>query len=135
MSIREHILELETQHGGLRATARVLRCDAAYLLRLREGEKTNPSDALLRKLGLKKVVTYVRAEIVNNEHVGERLEAVFCQDENGTRWVYSNDANSSISGPNSGDLILGKCALYVPWSLVKNVQAGEAAEEVRCDAN
>lgn len=56
------IRELETQHGGLRAAARVLNCDAAYLLRLRDGEKRNPSAAMLRKLGLKKVVTYVRAK-------------------------------------------------------------------------
>lgn len=54
------IRELEAQHGSLRAAARVLRCDAAYLLRLRDGEKRNPSTAMLRKLGLKKVVTYVR---------------------------------------------------------------------------
>ena len=56
------IRELETQHGGLRAAARVLDCDAAYLLRLRDGEKCNPSAAMLRKLGLKKVVTYVRTK-------------------------------------------------------------------------
>jgi hypothetical protein len=56
------IRELEEQHGGLRAAARVLRCDAAYLMRLRDGDKTNPSAAMLRKLGLKKVVTYVRTK-------------------------------------------------------------------------
>lgn len=56
------IRELEVQHGGLRAAARVLDCDAAYLLRLRDGEKCNPSTKILRKLGLKKVVTYVRTK-------------------------------------------------------------------------
>jgi len=56
------IRELEVQHGGLRAAARVLDCDAAYLLRLRDGEKRNPGAAMLRKLGLKKVVTYVRTK-------------------------------------------------------------------------
>jgi hypothetical protein len=56
------IRELEAKHGGLRAAARALDCDAAYLLRLRDGEKRNPSAAMLRKLGLKKVVTYVLAK-------------------------------------------------------------------------
>ena len=56
------IAVLETEHGGLRAAARVIGCDPAYLLRLRDGEKSNPSDAMLKKLGLKKMVTYVRAE-------------------------------------------------------------------------
>ena len=56
------IRELEAQHGGLRAAARVLNCNASYLLRLRDGEKRNPSDTILKKLGLKKVVTYVRAK-------------------------------------------------------------------------
>ena len=58
----KRIRELEMQHGGLRAAARVLKCDAAYLLRLRDGEKPNPGAAMLRKLGLKKVVTYVRTK-------------------------------------------------------------------------
>lgn len=56
------IRELAEKHGGLRAAARVLNCDAAYLLRLRDGDKRNPSTAMLRKLGIKKVVTYVLAE-------------------------------------------------------------------------
>lgn len=47
---------------------------------------------------------------------GERLEAVFYQDENGTRWVYSDEANASIGAPDSGDSILGKCALHVPYA-------------------
>jgi hypothetical protein len=54
------IRELEAKHGGLRAAGMALNCDAAYLLRLRDGEKRNPSADMLRKLGLKKVVTYVR---------------------------------------------------------------------------
>lgn len=57
--LRERIKELERQHGSLRAAARVLQIDAAYLLRLRDGEKTNPSATVLRKLKLKKVTHYV----------------------------------------------------------------------------
>lgn len=47
---------------------------------------------------------------------GERLEVIFYQDENGTRWVYSDDANASIGAPDSSDSILGKCVLYVPYA-------------------
>jgi hypothetical protein len=61
MTIQERIAELERQHGGLRKTARVLQVDAAYLYRLKIGEKKNPSAALLRKLGLKRTVVYVLA--------------------------------------------------------------------------
>lgn len=50
---------LEAQYGGLRAAARATGIDAGYLKRLRDGEKTNPSDATLAKLGLKKEVIYV----------------------------------------------------------------------------
>lgn len=45
------------KHGGLRAAARVLQCDPAYLSKLRSGKKNNPSDSLLKKLGLRRVVT------------------------------------------------------------------------------
>lgn len=58
--IASRIRELDAQHGGLRAAARAIDCDAAYLKRLQDGEKTNPSDTMLRKLGLKKIVVYVR---------------------------------------------------------------------------
>lgn len=49
---------LIAKHGGLRAAARAIQINYAYLSRLRSGEKTNPTAATLRKLGLKKVVTY-----------------------------------------------------------------------------
>ena len=57
--LRERILELEDRHGGLRAAARAIGIDQAYLARLRDGEKINPSDKTLKKLKLKKVVTYL----------------------------------------------------------------------------
>ena len=60
--LAERIQALVAEHDGLRAAARYLQCDPAYLLRLHDGEKTNPSEAILKKLGLKRVVTYVRAE-------------------------------------------------------------------------
>jgi hypothetical protein len=46
------------QHGSLRAAARVMRVSAPYLCRFRHGQKRNPSDALLRKLGLRRVIEY-----------------------------------------------------------------------------
>lgn len=54
--------ELVEQHGSLRAVSRVLGVDPAYLSRLRRGEKFCPSDNVLRKMGLLKLisVTYHR---------------------------------------------------------------------------
>lgn len=47
-------------HGGVRAAARAKQLDPAYLVRLRDGAKTNPTGAVLEKLGLVKEVTYKR---------------------------------------------------------------------------
>lgn len=44
--------ELIAKHGSLRAAARALRIDHAYLRRLATGEKENPSAVTLKKLGL-----------------------------------------------------------------------------------
>ncbi len=55
--LQARIDELAAKHGGLRAAARVLSVDAAYLSRLRNGTKNNPSPVLLRKLKLRRVVT------------------------------------------------------------------------------
>ena len=59
MTLQERINDLVRQHGSLRAVARVTEIDAGYLSRLRAGEKVNPEAAKLRRLGLKRVVTYV----------------------------------------------------------------------------
>lgn len=48
------------EHGGLRAAARAIGLSAPYLLRLRDGEHPNPSDVTLKKLGIRREVTYVR---------------------------------------------------------------------------
>ena len=60
VTIADRIRELELQHGGLRPAARVLGCSAPYLLRLRDGVKEHPSDAFLRKLGLRREIVYTR---------------------------------------------------------------------------
>lgn len=58
MTIHGRIRELIRQHGSLRAAARAIKMDHSYLFRLAVGEKTEPSEKVLRKLGLKRVVSY-----------------------------------------------------------------------------
>ena len=59
-SLSERIAELVDQHGSLRAAARVLECDAGYLSRLQSGEKSDPGDTLLRRMGLRQVTAFER---------------------------------------------------------------------------
>jgi hypothetical protein len=54
--IKKRVDELAKRHGSLRAAARVLKLTPAYLSRLRSGEKINPSDKVLKKLGLRRSV-------------------------------------------------------------------------------
>lgn len=58
--VQTAIQRLVNRAGSLRAAARVLEIDAGYLCRLRAGDKVSPDDALLRKLGLRRVTTYRR---------------------------------------------------------------------------
>jgi len=74
--LQERIAELAEQHGSLRAAARVLECDAGYLSRLQSGEKDNPEDWLLRRMGLRRVVTYERTSgVVVDQSPPERDQA------------------------------------------------------------
>jgi hypothetical protein len=57
-SLRRRIDELVKKHGGFRPAARALKLGPQYLWRLWAGEKDNPSDAVMRKLGVYRVVTY-----------------------------------------------------------------------------
>ena len=59
ISIREEIERLEKRYGSLRAVARELEINHVYLHRLKYGEKNNPSDDILRKLGLYKIVSSI----------------------------------------------------------------------------
>jgi hypothetical protein len=54
MTLAERIDQLVSQHGSLRAVARVTEIDCGYLSRLRDGEKVNPSADYLRRLGLRR---------------------------------------------------------------------------------
>jgi hypothetical protein len=58
--LQAHIRDVISAHGGTREAARATRIDPAYLHRLATGEKDNPTDATLRKLGLHRKVIYVR---------------------------------------------------------------------------
>lgn len=59
VSIKQRVADLELLHGGLRAAASACGIDASYLQRLKTGEKKNPSDAVLSKLGLERRIIYV----------------------------------------------------------------------------
>ncbi len=67
MTLQDRIDELVAQHGSLRAVARVTEIDAGYLSRLRTGEKVNPEKDKLRRLGLRRVVTFERLKPPNGQ--------------------------------------------------------------------
>lgn len=56
--IQRIIERLVKQHGGLRRAAEAVGINAPYLCRLRYGERKNPSERVLKKLGIKRVVSY-----------------------------------------------------------------------------
>lgn len=59
ITIKERINDLCITHGSLRKAAIALDVDFGYLSELRSGNKTNPSEMVLEKLGLKKEMHYV----------------------------------------------------------------------------
>lgn len=56
--LRIRVEYLIAVHGSVRAASKALDIEASYLHRLSTGEKTSPSDRVLIKLGLRRVVTY-----------------------------------------------------------------------------
>lgn len=58
ITLSKQIDALVQQHGSLRAVSRVTGISVGYLCRLRSGEKTNPEEDKLRKLGLRRVVIF-----------------------------------------------------------------------------
>lgn len=71
--LRARVEAVVKHFGSLRIAGRALRINYAYLARLRSGEKVNPTAAVLKKLGLRKVVTYAPLKTVF-EFQGSRLE-------------------------------------------------------------
>ncbi|RZZ85670.1 hypothetical protein [Pseudoxanthomonas winnipegensis] len=57
-TLEEHIALRAAVSGSLRAYANSLGIDVGYLSRLASGEKDNPSEEVLEKLGLRKIVVY-----------------------------------------------------------------------------
>lgn len=49
---KKRIDDLVCIHGSVRAVGKALDIDHAYLHRLRNGQKVNPSDEILRKLDI-----------------------------------------------------------------------------------
>ena len=73
--LQQRVKELAVHHGSIRAAARVLMVDHTYLYRLSNGEKDDPSDDLLRKMKLRRVVSYERTDGVTRmegETVGSK---------------------------------------------------------------
>ena len=58
--IQTVVKRLIDRHRGLRAASRATGVDAAYLMRLRDGTKSNPGAATLKKLGIKRETRYVK---------------------------------------------------------------------------
>lgn len=56
----DRIRHLWNRHGSLRATAAVLKVDVGYLSRLLSGAKKNPSDAVLKRMHMERVVSFRR---------------------------------------------------------------------------
>lgn len=57
ITLAQRITDLRRYFGSLRAMGRVLQVDPGHLCRIAQGKK-NPSNKLLKKLGLEKRVTY-----------------------------------------------------------------------------
>lgn len=60
MTLEEAVAGVVEKHGGIRATERALGIDKSFLSRLLRGQKTNPSEETLTKLGLRAVPRYER---------------------------------------------------------------------------
>ena len=58
ITLKEAVLVIVNQHGGIRAASRATGVDKAFISRLLRGRKTAPSEETLSKLGLKAVPLY-----------------------------------------------------------------------------
>lgn len=57
--LNKYVQKLIKENGGLRAASRVLQIDNSYLNKMATGIRTDPSDEVLKKLKLRKLVMYV----------------------------------------------------------------------------
>jgi AraC-like DNA-binding protein len=79
--VQEQIRKRIERHGSLRAAARVLGVSAPYLCRLFKGEKREGSDALLRKLGIRREVTF--SLVQKTKHMSSQDAAAYHGDIDG----------------------------------------------------
>ena len=59
-TLQDRLSQLIEECGSLTAVSEKLNINKGYLSRLHSGEKTNPSEEVLLKLGLKREVLYSR---------------------------------------------------------------------------
>lgn len=57
-NLADHIKALVKQHGSYRKAEAETGINCSYLCRLAGGERVEPTDDVLRALGLERVVTY-----------------------------------------------------------------------------
>ncbi len=70
ITIGERVEQLIVVHGSLRAAARVLDVVPGYLSRLASGEKEEPGETILRRMGLSRAVRYVLKKQAENKTGG-----------------------------------------------------------------
>jgi len=62
VTLEQRVEELVQEHGSVRKAGDALNIDPGYMSRLRSGGKIAPTDAVLTKLGLRRVTHYERIE-------------------------------------------------------------------------
>ena len=98
--LKKRIDEIVEKHGSLRAAARALAISPAYLCRLRNGTKHNPSAALLRRMTLHKIVIvqFVRDRGIDNYCLGNgEMQCDGCQHEK--NWQMLNQMPDMLRKP------------------------------------
>lgn len=60
VDLQKHVTKVIAEHGSLNKAAANLGIDKGYLSRLVHGGRTNPSDEVLDKLGLRSVTFYLK---------------------------------------------------------------------------
>lgn len=65
--LQQRAAELIADHGSTRAAGRAVKLNHAYLYRLSTGEATEPTESVLRKLQLRRIVSYERTDGVKGD--------------------------------------------------------------------
>ena len=106
LTLRIRVAELIEQHGSLRAAARVLECDHGYLSRLASGDKDDPGPILLRRMKLRRIVTYERTTVCDDcagtGVYSDGLPCDTCKAGSGVPlgWLYDWTHSSALGKPD-----------------------------------